>query len=372
MSAPTTESLVAFFQTRAGPTHDFLVALDRSLHVIARSRGVAALEADLPAQLEQAGDRLAELAVAVGDIHLTGPKEVRVARAQQPLYVSAYPAVDVSDPPMPTFATRRVVVAAYMVYTEALLLHVQSLYAGWRGLVHVLVLHDNAAVGLSSVPPVTQAALSRWVGDAKRVAAKIRGLDTTAHAASFDADVALRQTFLGLSASVCGLAESMCSACACLLAARTVSDLRIIGTKKGPRLEASSQRTVDAVLACALGLHRAALTASLTPCAYVGLNARMLRWRLDVGEMARLYTVFFWALACDGKRLREAVQDWRSHEPTETSAYGRALDEFVRACPTDMTSMQANPFRLLLSSPCDRTPDAQAPRVNPHLDFSRR
>ncbi len=371
MGAPATESLVALFRTRSGPTHDFLVALDKSLYVIARSRGVPALEADLPVQLEDAGDRLAELAHAAGDLGLA--TEIRTARTTLPLYVSAYPAVDVTDPPMPTFATRRVVVAAYMVYTEALLMHIQTLYAGWCNLTRPLALHDGSIVGTNRVPHGTESALRRWVGEARRVAAKLRGLDTAPHAASFDADVQLRQTFLGLSAAVGGLAESMCMACACLLDAQAVAgDLRVVGTRGAPRLEAGTPAALDAVLACALGLRGAAASSELLQCAYVGLSARVLRWRLDVDEMARLYIALFWALACDHRRLADAVRDWQARSPTATAVYARALDELARASSRggQVLSMSIDPFGSLVATAACVAP--LPPCINDKLNLSRR
>lgn len=372
--APETESFVNFFRPRTVAARDFLAALDKNLFTIARMRGVAALESDLPARLEEAGDRLVELAFEVGDLgqQADAPTTVEAVRSALPLYTSAYPAVDASDPPMPTFATRRVLVAAYMVYTEALLMRIQTLYEHWSFLTRPLLVRDGEVLAANRPPPATEASLFRWVRTAAALAAKLRGLDAARHEAAFDSDALLRQTFLGLSASVCSLAESMCNACTCLLDAQTKTVMNTTRSSQyGTRLEGRDDVTLGAVLNCALGLRRACV-ASMPPCAYAGFNARMLRWRLDVTEMEHLYTVLFWALVRDGKRLEAATKRWRDRGPTVTAHYN---DVFVALESARYWScaMQVDPFDHLAKAAADAAAVALPPKPGTvRLDLPRR
>jgi hypothetical protein len=106
-------------------------SIDRQIAHINAMRALDALSIELPVALHKLALDLIPVAIDAGDLLMQRPDTLLVRKLDVPLYRSYLAPIDVSDAPLPDYATDRVHEAALLVLAEAALMNIQWLMVHW-------------------------------------------------------------------------------------------------------------------------------------------------------------------------------------------------------------------------------------------------
>ncbi len=263
-------------------------SIDRQIAHINALRALDSLSIELPAALQKLALDLIPIAIDAGDLLVQRPDTLLVRKLDVPLYRSYLVPIDVSDAPLPDYATDRVHEAALLALAEAALMNTQWLMVHWvRAFNGFLVVGPENSLRSTRIAEADmRAALERCdaaVGTAHLLGELIRGTVEQPDPTSSSSQL------LVLCGAIGNLALSVSRATrAVVVMARVASLVSDEPTRLTAHMD-SAEKTLDALYRAAWVLTHVA-NQPIVLSGIATFDRRIVAWNAEVHDAALLVT----------------------------------------------------------------------------------